>query len=89
MDIVYEDFMVHVPKASGFCLGDFVECNMTVTLRQGFVLQKGIVVRVDDTDPGQDQLPLFFVQGLQTQVRSPLPLGSLHKSVGVSLKAKL
>jgi hypothetical protein len=75
--IVYEDFIVKVPSNSAFLVGDLVETIMNVSFRQGFLLGKGIVVSVD-TDP--TSLSLFMVVGLQTQVRSPLLLGSLRKN---------
>ena len=75
--IVYEDFIVEVPTNSAFLVGDLVETIMNVSFRQGFLLGKGIVVSVD-TD--STSLSLFMVVGLQTQVRSPLLLGSLRKN---------
>jgi len=85
--VIFEDFIVEAPISSGFSVGDTVQINMNVTLQQGFCLRNGIVVKID-TDPDQDLLPLFFVVGMQTHIRSPLTLGSLQKS-GKSLRAKL
>jgi hypothetical protein len=76
--VVVEDFIVNVPRESGFIVGDLVKINRMVSFRQGYVLGNGVVVRVDQ-DPHQDLLPLFFVKGVQTQVESPLPLDSLEK----------
>ena len=76
--IIYEDFIVKVPSISGFLPGDIVSLNIDVCLRQGFALRNGLVVKVD-TDPDQDLLPIFFVIGLQTNIRLPLQLGSLKR----------
>ena len=76
--IIYEDFIVQVPTISDFLPGDLVSLNIDVSLRQGFALRNGLVVKVD-TDPSQDLLPVFFVVGLQTNVKSPLQLGSLKR----------
>jgi hypothetical protein len=73
-----EDFIVEVPRMSGFLVGDIVECIPTIRLRQGFFLRQGSVVKID-VDPSQDLLPLFFVVGIKSQVRSILPIGSLQK----------
>jgi hypothetical protein len=74
-----EDFIVEVPRMSGFLVGDIVECiPTTIRLRPGFFLRQGSVVKID-VDPGQDLLPLFFVVGVKSQVRSILPIGSLQK----------
>ena len=73
-----EDFIVEVPPSSGFLVGDIVECIPTIKLHPGFFLREGFVVKVD-VDPHQDLLPLFFVVGMKSQVRSPLPIGSLQK----------
>lgn len=77
--VITEEFVVEVPKVSGLSVGDVVEPNMTVNLRNGYVLGKGFVIRVDN-DPAQHLLPVFFVIGLQTHVRSVLHLGALRKS---------
>ena len=85
--VIFEDFIVEAPISSGFLIGDIVQLNINVTLQQGFQLRNGIVVKID-TDPGQDLLPLFFVVGMQSHIRSPLTIGSLQKN-GKSLRAKL
>jgi hypothetical protein len=84
--MIFEDFVVEVPASAGFLVGDRVESIMCISLREGFVLGSGVVVRVD-TDPGQDLLPVVFVVGEQTHVKSPLLPGSLRR-IG-RLKAKL
>ena len=84
--IIFEDFIVEVPSTSGFVVGDIVEVNTNLSFQQGFALQSGLVVRVY-TDPGQELLPLFFVVGQQTHVRSQLSLGTLQ--ISGRLKAKL
>jgi hypothetical protein len=76
---MFEDFIVEVPTCSGFSEGDVVEPNVCITLRSGVVLHKGRVVKID-TDPSQELLPLFFVRGLRTRIRSPLDLGVLKRS---------
>jgi len=76
--IIYEDFIVQVPSVSDFLPGDLVSLNIDVSLREGFALRNGLVVKVD-TEPSQDLLPVFFVVGLQTNVKSPLQLGSLKR----------
>jgi hypothetical protein len=67
-----EDFIVEVPRMSGFLVGDIVEYIATIRLHQGSVVKI-------DVDPPQDLLPLFFVVGIKSQVRSPLPIGSIQK----------
>jgi len=84
--MIFEDFVVEVPASSGFLVGDRVESIMCISLREGFVLGSGLVVRVD-TDSGHDLLTYFWVLGEQTHVKSPLLPGSLRK-IG-RLKAKL
>jgi hypothetical protein len=74
-----EDFLVEVPKISGLEIGDVVEPTQNVSLQKGCVLRKGLVVKVDN-DPSQDLLPLYFIKGLKTNVRSPLLLNTLKKS---------
>jgi hypothetical protein len=77
-----EDFIVEVPRMSGFLVGDIVECIPTIRLHQGFFLRQGSVVKIDSLSrsyPPQDLLPLFFVVGIKSQVRSPLPIGSIQK----------
>jgi hypothetical protein len=73
-----EDFIVEVPRLSGFLVGDTVVCIPKIRLHQGFFLREGSIVKIS-MDPGQDLLPLFFVVGMKSQVRSPLPIGSLQK----------
>ncbi len=77
--MMFEDFIVEVPMCSGFSEGDVVEPNTHITLRNNVVLRKGLVVKVD-TEPSQELLPLFFVIGLSTHIRSPLRLGVLERS---------
>jgi hypothetical protein len=73
-----EDFEVEVPKCSGFSIGDIVEPIMNINLRDHFILGKGLVVKIDN-DPSQDILPLFFVHGLTTNIRSPLKIETLRR----------
>jgi hypothetical protein len=77
--MMFEDFIVEVPMCSGFSKGDVVQPNIHITLRSDVVLRKGLVVKVD-TEPSQRLLPLFFVIGLSTRIRSPLRLGVLERS---------
>lgn len=84
--MIVEDFVVEVPTSAGFLVGDRVESVVCISLRHGFVLGNGLVVRVD-TDVGQDLLPVIMVLGEQTRVKSPLLPGSLRK-IG-RLKSKL
>lgn len=63
--VVYENFTVEAPAAAGFTPGDVVEKTGKVSLRNGFLLDRGFVVAID-TDPAQDVLPVFFIEGLHT-----------------------
>lgn len=73
-----KDFIVEVPRLSGFLVGETVLCTPKIHLHQGFFLREGSIVKIQ-VDPAQDLLPLFFVVGIKSQVRSPLPIGSLQK----------
>lgn len=78
--VEYEDFLVEIPLTSDcdLSVGDLVEPTVEVSFGSGMVLRRGLVVAID-RDPSQNLLPLFFIVGLDTGIRSPLLLGSLKK----------
>jgi len=78
MEIEREEFEVEIPRCSGFAVGDIVESTMDVCLSDGFLLGTGVVVKIDEDD-SQELMPLFFVRGAKTQIRSVLGSGSLRK----------
>ena len=41
--VIFEDFIVEVPQASGFVVGDIVEVNTNISFRQGFCLRNGLL----------------------------------------------
>ena len=76
--MIRENFVVEVAKDSGFIVGDVVETITPIQFREEFILDKGLVVCLDE-DPGHELLPLHFAVGLKTFIRSPLPTNSLSK----------
>lgn len=78
MMIEREEFEVEAPMCSGFIIGDIVEPTKDVYLNRKFLLGTGVVVKMDE-DESQELLPLFFVRGIKTQIRSVLGSGSLRK----------
>ena len=83
--MIRENFVVEVAKDSGFIVGDVVETITPIQFREGFVLDKGLVICLDE-DPGHKLLALHFAVGLKTHVRSPLPLNSLSKVCNFDVK---
>jgi len=77
--VTFEDFIVQVPRTSKLLVDDLVETKDIITLRKGFILGKGWVISIDEEED-TDLSPVFFVEGLQTGVRSPLRLDMLFKS---------
>jgi len=53
-------------------IGDMVEMNIPTHLRNGFVLTTGTVSSID-TDPSQTLLPVCFVTGDVTCVKTAMP----------------
>lgn len=78
MEIEREEFEVEIPRCAGFAIGDVVEPMMDVSLSGGFLLGTGVVVKIDEDD-SQELIPLFFIRGAKTQIRSVLGSGSLRK----------
>ena len=74
--IVTEDFEVEVPRCSGWDVGDILQVQRDIHLKQGFVLGQGRVTKIDP-DPSQDLLPLCFIQGVQTRMKSVIFLNDL------------
>jgi len=73
-----EHFDVEAPVCSGLAIGDVVYTTSDVCLSKGFLLGRGVVVKIDE-DKSQDLMPLFFVRGAQSCVQSVLDCGSLKK----------
>lgn len=78
-EVQTEYFLVEVPVSSGLVVGDFVMSKMEVSLRSGWRLGRGMVIKVDE-DPSQDIMPLFFVEGVRTGIRSVLGIDALSKT---------
>lgn len=73
-----EDFLVEVPASVGLEPGDVLIPRMEISLGRGLCLGRGRVVSID-RDPSQELMPLFFVEGLRTGVRSVLGMDQLGK----------
>jgi len=73
-----EDFLVEVPLCAGLVPGDVVIPTVKISLGRGWCLGRGRVISIDP-DPSQALMPLFFVEGLRTGVRSVLGLDQLAK----------
>ena len=68
--------MVEVPASVGHEPGDILKPTMEISLGRGWCLGTGRVVSIDP-DPSQALMPLFFVEGLRTGVRSVLRMDQL------------
>lgn len=56
--------------------GDVLIPRMEISLGRGWCLGRGRVVSID-RDPSQELMPLFFIEGLRTGVRSVLGMDQL------------
>jgi len=75
-----ESFTVEIPRRLDWKIGDVVQTTIPIRLGHGFVLGRGIVVKIDP-DPSQELLPLCFVRGNTTHITTAIYPENLERVI--------